>query len=410
MGTLGADTPLDILQAASRTERSSINHAVTVLIGSGLLLAGPPRRFPHSLVAESLAGTLSADNQAAAHAAAAHALYESQADSERLSRHIAASSGTEEPWRIDALRVGARGASERGEVTAATRLLRHALGEASSQDTRQQLLVELGTTEAATDTAACVRHLGEAEQLIRDSAARAGFVPLLAQALVQLQQPQRALALLDRAVAETPDNEPLLTRILSGRALLTDAGAPESLDLPFGHEHDSDAASRTPEKSALLAALAVRSTVAPGGADRAALLAGEALQGAIAETDLTAINAVAALLTADRLEAARCWSGGLRESSVDGQPPAVRAAVAALRARILHRTGQLPQARQQMEYALSLADETHPYWGSSTACVGALSWADTRNTPSPAYGSWSLRSRSTCRKTACLRTGYGRSC
>lgn len=371
LGALGADTEAVVLQAAAGEEPPSVDHAMTVLEGTGLLLAGPPRRFSHRLVEESLADILSTTDRAAAHAEAARALFEARACAERIATHIVAGGRTGEPWRVEVLRRGARYASERGDEAMATRFLRHALSETASCEVRERLLVELGSAEVSTDLAACVRHLGEAEELVRDPVARAGFVPGLAQALLQLGQSRRAVELLDQAAAEISDTDPLLLPILGMRALITDGGRPGAWEALLDRGPFREAMGRTPEERGLLAALAVRSSIVLDGADHAARLAEKALQGFDPATDqlLTAVHAAGTLLRADRVDAARRWSDGLDARALDGRLPVLRAVLAATRARILHRAGELAQARHHADDALRLTDEPHPYRPYVIACA-----------------------------------------
>lgn len=362
LGVLGAGTEPAVLQSVTGLEPLLVNHAVTVLEGSGLLLPGPPRRFSHQLVKEALAGAMAATDRATAHADAARALFTARASAERISAHIIAGAGTGEPWRVEVLRRAARCASDRGAVEVAVRCLRHALTETSSVEVRRRLLVELGCAEAYTDVAACARHLGEAEELIHDPAERAGFLPLLAQALAQSGQPRRAVELLDRAAAQLPDTDRRLLRILGRRAVIADGGRPDTWDSLADRGPCREVAGRTPEERGLLAALAMRSSMRLEGADRAAALAERALRGFDHTEDqvLTAVLATGALLHADRVESARRWSEEFGAGDAGG-PPALRAVLAAVRGKVLHRTGELSRARQEAECALDLTDEPHPY-------------------------------------------------
>ncbi|MFI6056086.1 AAA family ATPase [Streptomyces violascens] len=359
LAVLDSGSSTTLLARAAGLDSMAVAQSVTVLERAGLLITGPPWRFSHPLLTETLlaqAGNRSAD---AIRVRAAQAALDCGDNVALGADLLLATTPCGEAWRVDAFREAARQALDRLDPATARTYLHRALDEPPAETQQAAVLGQLGIAEVHSDPAGAIRHLRAAMDRQPGVAERVRLAPHLAEALVRTGRADDAVTLLDALAADIPaaDRESLYQLWAQGLNLLLEE-APRLADAWIGHGSIShDLPGHTPAQRLLLAALALKTTLTGRSAAAAATLAQRALGRVHApgEPALTSAFAIVALLHADRLTEAthRCdaWMG----MALDRQPPPLRTLFLSLRALLARRTGQpgtaIVHARDAMENA-----------------------------------------------------------
>ncbi|MFI6689352.1 ATP-binding protein [Streptomyces sp. NPDC050485] len=357
-----------LLGRAAGLDSFAVAQSVTVLQRAGLLTAGPPWRFRHPLLAETLlaqAGETACD---AIRVRAAQAALDCGEDVALGADLLLATTPRGEAWRVGVFREAARQALDRLAPTTAATYLRRALDE--PPDDAQHLLVlgQLGIAEVHGDPAGAIRHLRAAMDCQPQAAERAHLAPHLAEALARTGRADEAVTLLDAIAAGIPaaDRESLYRLWAQGLNLLLEE-TPRLADAWIGHGSiGHDLPGHTPAQRLLLAALALKTTLTGQSATAATTLAERALgRGHVpGEPALTSAFAIAALLHADRLAEATRWCEAWMGTALDRQAPPLRTLFLSLRALLARRTGQprtaVDHARTAVSHTRS-AVESHAY-------------------------------------------------
>jgi DNA-binding CsgD family transcriptional regulator len=152
------------------------------LAGVGVLADREPLSFSHPIVR----GVVYADAPEAQRGRMqlrAAELLRADAPAERVAAHLLAAPPAHEPWVVEPLRVAAAHALARGAPESAVRYLRRALDEPPPPEARADVLVQLGSAEAAAAMPGAVERLQEALALHDDPLARARVRLVLGRAL-----------------------------------------------------------------------------------------------------------------------------------------------------------------------------------------------------------------------------------
>jgi DNA-binding CsgD family transcriptional regulator len=215
---LGEGTALDPAAELAGLPVERAAAAASDLVRSGLLDDATPMRFRHPVLTAAVRAGVSSYDRAAAHARAADLLRARGAAPERVALQVLHAPPGGDAGVVSELRLAADRASERGAPATAAALLARALAEPPDSALLAEVLFELGRAELATAAPDAPDHLAEAHRSADDPAirgralallaqaipvrreARARLVELVADALPDVQQRDREIALRLRAV------------------------------------------------------------------------------------------------------------------------------------------------------------------------------------------------------------------
>ena len=139
--------------------------ALDSLVAAGILDGATPLRFSHPIVRDLVYAAAPLARRRRAHLGAARLLHEAHASTEEVASQLRVGDPASEEWAIEALRDAAADAVANRSPAAAARLLRRALEEGPPPAVRRDLLVDLGTAEAAAAEPGAVDHMQEAMKL-----------------------------------------------------------------------------------------------------------------------------------------------------------------------------------------------------------------------------------------------------
>ena len=325
------------------------------------VLAGEePPRFLHPVLHEAVEASLGRDGRDAADRKAARLLHLERAPAGRVAAHLVRVRPAGDPWVVHRLREAARAATDGGAPQAAAALLARALDEPPPPRERVGLLREAARAEAAAGRETACALLEEALALGADPLERAEIAMEVAEADAALFRWVEAVDVLERALAELGEAEPVLAARLEGELIV--AGL-----------HDARRASRVAPVLERLAsrrvtgapaeALAVARGMAALLAGRPAAKAADPLEAALARAAPRAENwdtraaLLWSLLTAERFHAVEVALGPMldevrRSGSARGLV-AVYSTLGLLRLRL----GALPEADAASRVALRVLQE-----------------------------------------------------
>ena len=295
----GAIAELDDREAAE---------AADALRAGRILSEGRALQFVHPIIRSAVHGQLSSAQRSAGHERAARILAQEDAAPERVAAHLLATEPGGRDWVCDTLRDAARGALPRGAPDASVAYLRRALEEPPSHDNRPAVLLELGLAESLTlDMEPAIEHLRRGVETTTDTVARLYAARTLG-AIVGMRSPSQAVAIVERALAASPDANPALALHIEshmlnmGRFALTSRRA--TFERAARLRECVEAGQLDGPMELTVAATEV--TMAGESAERAAALAARAIEGLRADPILAVVVgfAVHSLTAADRLEEA----------------------------------------------------------------------------------------------------------
>jgi DNA-binding CsgD family transcriptional regulator len=352
--------------------------AADALRAGRILTDGRPLRFVHPIVRTAVREQLTPAARSAGHARAARLLADEDAAPERVAAHLLASEPRGSDWACDRLRDAAREAVPRGAPDASVTYLRRALEEPPSPDRRPAVLLELGLAESLTlDVEPAIEHLRRGVETTGDTAARLFAARTLA-AMVGMRSPPEAVAILDRALAASPDADPSLALHIEahlvsiGRWGLTSRRATYGRAVRLRERVEAGELGGPME----LTVAATEVTMAGESAERASALAGRAIGSLRADPILAVVVgfAVRCLTLADRLDDAERILSATIEDARRQQANYRVGPLLTFRSDVRFRAGALRDAAADAEAALTV----YPHAGrlnvlaSATALVQAL--------------------------------------
>jgi DNA-binding CsgD family transcriptional regulator len=357
---LGPGAPLRQAASLSDLPRERAQRAADQLRTTGLLADTQSLTFEHPIVHEAIIAQLPASRRAAIHARAAAQLAQDGAPADRVAAHLLFAEPYGEAWVVDALRRAARQALGQGAPEPAVAYLRRAIVEPPSEDSRLEVLLELGRAEALLPVAHDFTALRQALELAGDPAQRAEIAHQLADALTGVARNVAARIVLEGALDNVEGVDPTVVERLE--AHLLGGGAPElaatSRVLERAAGHFERAKRGEVSNPLMLAALAQTGAIAGLPAAEAAELARMAL----ADVRLLAsapayLGATGALCWAEQLEeAATAQDRGIAEAQRRGSVPMFMQ-MSVFRSATSLLAGDLDGAEDHAERALELAQE-----------------------------------------------------
>ena len=327
------------------------------LAAAQILAPGRPLEFFHPLIREAVYADLAPGARRIAHRRAATILDRAGAV-DQAAAHLLATGPAGDAWVAGRLTAAARTARERGAPEVAASYLRRALAEPPATAARPALMSQLGEAEWYAGQPAAISHLEEALAGAADVPLIAAAAWALAYAYAVSDRADRAVAVLQRAIARVSAADPLLTLSLEAAAALVgvvdDRTAPAALRAVDHLRARLDEVPDPPVHLLVAAAhVAVRRGQSPAEAQRL-------LERALARTrypppldtstliivTLFGLEAFDMLqrLCDDMLTAAR-RRGAAQELT----------GIVSLSARILQRRGELADAEAQIRWALERA-------------------------------------------------------
>jgi DNA-binding CsgD family transcriptional regulator len=166
------EAPLGRAATLAELSGQEAEAAADSLAARGILAAGDPVRFEHSLIGAAVASGIPAFARARLHRRAAGLLADDGEPAEVVAAHLLLSRPQGEAWTVDQLRRGAGIALGRGEPRTAVRLLERALAEPPQPDDRGLVLVELAQAEGTAGDPAAVDRFAAALADVGDAARR----------------------------------------------------------------------------------------------------------------------------------------------------------------------------------------------------------------------------------------------
>jgi DNA-binding CsgD family transcriptional regulator len=187
------------------------------LVRLDVLSAADPPRFLHPVIRTALEASLDLNGRDAAHRAAARILDHEHARPEVVAAHLVHMRPSGDPWVVERLRSAARAAIDSGAPQSAAALLRRALAEPPTPETRIAVLDEAGHAEMLQGRVSACALLDEAIQLTTDSDQRAARGLQLAEAYGSAFRWVEAVDACDRALQELGDADTALTARLEAQ-------------------------------------------------------------------------------------------------------------------------------------------------------------------------------------------------
>ena len=173
LAILDHDAPLSLAAELAGIDLDVAVPASDALVRAGLLAAEMPPRFAHPLLRGAVDAELAPAERARLHQRAASLLRQRGEPAERVAAHLIHTDPGADAEVARVLADAGRGAQRRGEPQTAERLLRRALEEAPATSERAEMLVDLGTAEAALGIAGAREHMREGIELSTDPGLRA---------------------------------------------------------------------------------------------------------------------------------------------------------------------------------------------------------------------------------------------
>jgi DNA-binding CsgD family transcriptional regulator len=343
---------------------SSTAQSVASLDAAGLLDAG---WFRHEAAAAAVLASMAPEERAALHSRAADVLHDHDVSIAILATHLIAADHVEPSWAVPALQDAAEQALARNEVGLAIRCLQRAHAACTSEHQRAVIESALTRVEWRADPANAARHLPVLIEAVHEGRLAGRPATALISYLLWLGQTSEAaevLAALHPAAEggeEKWEQQPpdvYIARLWVAYSYPELAlRIADSRTLPRREVASQIPPTRRAEAEMLECVLA-------GRADgNAAVLAERILQGSRLDdaTFAPILAALVALVGTEQLPKAALWCSLLLEDAKARDIPLWQAALAAVRAIIEFRQGNLPAAERNAHSALTLL--TPRGWG-----------------------------------------------
>jgi DNA-binding CsgD family transcriptional regulator len=210
MAVLSEQADAELLGQLSELDPIGCVEAARVLDRMGLLAQTTPvPRFLHLAVQDAVEQLMRTDDAERLHRRAAALLHAGGYPAEQVAAHLLVISADQDNWTTSVLRAAADTALSRGAPEVATRYLRRALLDCSSDGPdRAMLLVDLATAECWFDPAAAVRHISQAVPLLGSTRERALAVSRIAPPMLGVAS-SSVLEVIDQVAAELGDPDKL---------------------------------------------------------------------------------------------------------------------------------------------------------------------------------------------------------
>jgi DNA-binding CsgD family transcriptional regulator/tetratricopeptide (TPR) repeat protein len=341
---------------------TSCDEAVDGLVSIGILREAGGLAFVHPLVRSAIYAELPPRRRGRAHRDAVRLLRRAGAAAERVASHLLTATPTGDREVVEVLRDAARSATREGAPDLAVRYLRRALEEPAPDESRPDLLRELGAAEqSAGQFAAAAEDLRRALECTDDLAMKIELGFRLRYALVWSDRAQEVAPTVDGVIAEAAERDPdgalLLEAAVAGAQLVDLSTSPSQRARAQPIVQPAFAGEPVPPHISSLAAVVALFANRP--AVRVLTLAEQAARGwrqvpAFARAPMTAQLFFALIFAEDFPLARRLLDEEIDDARRHGSAAQFLNA-AAFRSMLLYRLGALAEAEVDARAALEAA-------------------------------------------------------
>jgi DNA-binding CsgD family transcriptional regulator len=340
---------------------AELEDAMAELVFAGVIESRRPVRFTHPILRAAIYDDLSPAERARQHGAAAAILRARRASPGQVAAQLMHTEPAGDPVAAALLREAAHAALALGDAAGAAALLSRARAEPPADGERGAVVFELGQALARAGAPEAIEPLTEIVEHGEDPGAVAAAAIDLSGKLFLSGRPAEGAAILGRARERIPDDLPAREQL--DVALLgvsyTSGSARREVEAAIAGLRDPGGPARSVLEATALATLALDEVMylgsAPVAIDRAerALAAGLPLE--LHRGQHWGMLALAALMLSDSLDAALDATGAMLAHARRHGAAATVVALAALRALIGVRRGDVACAQADAELALELA-------------------------------------------------------
>jgi DNA-binding CsgD family transcriptional regulator len=348
-------------------EPATVERALSALDVAGLL---DGRRLRHPVARAAVLESLTPQRRASMRRRAAELLYEEGAPAVRIAPHLLGAERDLHPWAVAVLREAAERHLMDNRASEAYACLEAALRLCEDDSLRVGLKALHASAAWLLNPSISVRHLGELTDALREGRLQDRHALMLAKYLLWHGRFDEAADAIERIGDRGADADPACAEIRATRELLSTT-YPSLVSSETSRCAPGEPGSvnrRGADGDPRIRAAVALSYVLRHRPDDEAVAAAEASMRAMRLSKRTQewlMCAVAALLFADRPDAAACWCDHWLDGARSRHVPLWEAEFASLRAAIALRHGDLAPARQLAEIAL--AQVPAESWG---VCLG----------------------------------------
>jgi DNA-binding CsgD family transcriptional regulator len=232
---LGDGTSIGQVAALAGLEPAPAAKAARVLLHSDLLIRDDPVEFFHPVVRTAIYDGLDTLARSEGHRRAAAVLVDSGALPEQAGAHLLATVAGRDPFVVATLRDAARRSLGQGAAEAAVGYLERALEEVGDDETRAEVLVELGLAERLIEGSHSAEHLAAGLKLMTDPRRRAEVALELGSVLFYINRVADTMAVLERELARvSAADHPDLHERLEAEFIAATWWVPETFPLAAG--------------------------------------------------------------------------------------------------------------------------------------------------------------------------------
>ena len=195
---LGDQTELSVAAALAGLDKTAALDAASALVRADLLRHETPVEFMHPVVRTAVLEDMTAAERVGGHRRAAEVLLDTGALPEQAAAHLAQTLPDHDPFVVATLRQAAKRSLAQGAPEAAATYLRRALEEPPPPGERLDVLYELGVAELNSNASEASEHLREAVSGLSDAAERPDILLAYSHSLIAIDQPEDAIAILQR--------------------------------------------------------------------------------------------------------------------------------------------------------------------------------------------------------------------
>ncbi|WP_433256957.1 AAA family ATPase [Streptosporangium sp. CA-135522] len=349
---------------------ASVIRALHFLTVAGLLALG---RFRHETARAAVLAEVGSEEWMELHRRAARLAHESGASTTTVADHLLQAGRVEAPWVVSVLEDAARNALREGRVESAVAYLRLAWRECADEQHRMKITTMLVRAEWRINPGAPASHLAEMTEAMQRGQLRGSDAVVLARALLWHGRFEDAREVLDHLNESGAGMDPeTVTELVIARPWLRATHPPFLTHLRQAPgEQDRAAIVSVTANRRLDTALALADVLATGPREEVVDAVERILRGCrLDEMSMDTVeSALLALTYAGRPDRAAPWCDLFSAEASSLHAPSRQARLAAIRAEIAIRQGDMPDAEHHARVALEIIPPSS--WG--VAAGGPLS-------------------------------------
>lgn len=361
---------IDVLERLLGGGRGHVAQAMHSLAFAGLISMG---RFRHEAARAAVLAEVDLGERMDLHRGAAELAYEGGASAMTVAEHVLQADRVDHPWVIPVLEDAARNALREGQVESAVAYLRMAWRECADEQDRVRITTMLVRAEWRINPGAPAAHLTELVDAIQRGSMRGGDAVVLARALLWHGRFDDARDVFEHLNESGDAADPeTVTELLIARPWLRSTHPPFFAQVrPVTDEQGRAAIVSVAAIRRLDTALALSDVLTRGPQDKGVETIERILRGCrLDEMSMDTVeSALLALTYGERPERAAPWCDLFSVEASSRHAPSRQARLAAIRAEIAIRQGDMPNAEHHARTALEITPPSS--WG--VAAGGPLS-------------------------------------